>query len=120
MRAQGVRRLIALGTTSIKDPNDKFSAQFSIIINGIAVVARTAYKDFVAIGEVIRKEASDLDWTIVRVPILTNQESKTHIPGYVGDGHTGIYLSRPAFAAFVVDELKENKWINRSPLLSNA
>src|SRR5262249_3123860 len=61
MRSQGVHRLIALGTTSMKDPNDKSNVPFSILIGGIAVFARTAYKDVVAIGEVIRKEANDLD-----------------------------------------------------------
>ena len=120
MRAQAVRRLIALGTSSIKDPNDKFSYQFYSLVTGIAVLAHTAYKDVVAIGDVIRNEGSDLDWTIVRVPLLTNQDCKEYVAGYVGDGRTSLSLSRAAFAAFLLNELKENNWVQKAPLLSNA
>ena len=120
MRAHSIRRLIALGTSSIKDPNDKFSYQFSLLINGIAVFARTAYKDIVAIGDVIRNEGTDLDWTIIRVPLLTSEESQEYVAGYVGDGYTSVCLSRAAFATFVLNELKENQWVQKAPLLSNA
>ena len=119
MHRHGVTRLIALGTTSIKDPNDKFSYQFWVLVNGVAIFARTAYKDVVAIGDAIRSEGADLDWTIARVPVLTDQETKDFVAGYIADGHTKAVLSRAAFASFVVTELKENKWTRKSPLVSN-
>jgi len=120
MRAQGVRRLVALGTGSIKDQNDKFSYGFYTLIAAVAVLAHTAYKDIIAIGDVVRNEGHDLDWTIVRVPVLTDQDCKEYVAGYVGDGCTGLYLSRAAFAAFVLNELRENNWVRKAPLLSNA
>jgi putative NADH-flavin reductase len=119
MHKYNVKRIIALGTSSIKDPNDKFSYQFWFLVTGVATLAHTAYKDVVAIGNVIRQDGEDLDWTIVRVPIFTDQETKEFVAGYIGDGQTKAFLSRAAFAAFVISELRESKWTKKSPLLSN-
>lgn len=117
MLAHNVTRLIALGTASIKDPNDKFNYQFWILVNAVATFARNAYKDVVAIGETIRGEGAELEWTIARVPVLTDKESKEVVAGYVGDGKTKTTLSRAAFAAFVIDELDKNEWIKKAPLV---
>ena len=55
MKAHDVNRLIALGTPSQPDPHDTFSAKFRALVTGVAVFARTAYKDMAAIGNVIRE-----------------------------------------------------------------
>jgi len=121
MKQKGVPRLIALGTPSITDPADKFSLKMSAIVTGVATFARTAYKDVVAIGNTIREDGGNhLDWTIGRVPILTSSQSEEYIAGYVGDGKTGIYLSRNAFATFVLDELERDDWVHKAPLISSA
>jgi putative NADH-flavin reductase len=119
MHTHHVTRLIALGTTSIEDPSDKFSYKFWILVNGVATVARNAYKEFVEIGKVIREEGSDLDWTVVRVPVLTDQKKNQVVAGYVGDGKTGVSLSRAALTAFIVGELEHGEWIHKAPLISN-
>ena len=86
MHKMDVKRLIALGTASIKDPNDKFNFAFWVLVNGVKTVAYNSYKDVVAIGDTIRGDGKDLVWTIVRVPLLTSADSKERIAGYVGDG----------------------------------
>ncbi|KAG2049859.1 NAD-P-binding protein [Suillus hirtellus] len=113
-----VRRLLALGTPSITDPSDKFSLRMSIIVNGVATLARTAYEDVVAIGETIRTQGNDLDWTIVRVPLLSGANDKNVVVGYVGDGKTGIWVTRAGFASFVVQELEKNEWVKKAPLIT--
>ncbi|KAG6857606.1 hypothetical protein H0H87_010174 [Tephrocybe sp. NHM501043] len=117
MHQQAIKRLICLGTTSITDPADKFNLAFSILVNGVALGARNAYKDVVAIGQNVRTHGADLDWTIVRVPLLTSQETEETLAGYVGDGRTSTWLSRAGFAAFVVDEIKKKNWVQKAPLL---
>lgn len=119
MHTHNVTRLIALGTASIRDPNDKFSYQFWTLINGVALLARNAYKDVVAIGKVIRDDGNDLDWTVVRVPVLTNQENKDVVAGYVGDGKVKTSLSRAALAYFMIEELQHGEWIKKAPLISH-
>ncbi|KAH7883949.1 NAD-P-binding protein [Phlebopus sp. FC_14] len=119
MRRHRVSRLLALGTPSITDPRDKFSLRMSIIVAGVKTLAYHAWKDMVAIGETIRTEGDTLDWTIVRVPLLYNSDSKEFVAGYVGDGKTGMWLSRAAFAAFTLQELTEKEWVKAAPLVTS-
>jgi len=71
------------------------------------------------VGEVIRTKGDALDWTIVRLPILTNIDSEEVVAGHVGDGKTGIYLSRKAYAAFTVHEVEKKEWVKEAPLISS-
>jgi NAD(P)-dependent dehydrogenase (short-subunit alcohol dehydrogenase family) len=135
MHKKNVKRLVVLGTASITDPHDKFDVgthlriacvmltgiqyKFWTLVAGVMLGARGAYNDMLAIGETIRGPGNDLEWTIVRVPILTNQESKDVIAGYVGDGKMTIWVSRAAFAFFVVEELDKNEWVKKAPLISS-
>lgn len=120
MKARNVKRLIALGTASMKDEHDKFSLEFSVLVGGVAIFAHNAYKDVVAIGETIRAAPpEELVWTIARVPLLTEKPETDVIAGYVGDGKTRTKLSRAAFAAFVLRELEENEWCGKAPLISS-
>lgn len=122
MHKHHVPRIFALGTASITDPQDKFSLQFSILVNGVATVAHNAYRDVVAIGETIRTQGKDLDWTIVRAPLLTDQDNKDVIAGYVGDGKTHTHLARVGFASFIVKEIQAvtPAWIKKAPLICSA
>ncbi|KAG6919568.1 hypothetical protein DXG01_004231 [Tephrocybe rancida] len=120
MRQQGINRLICLGTPSIQDPTDGFSFVVSLMRNVVAIAARPAYKDLVAIGNTVRTQGADLEWTIVRVPILTNQESESVVAGYVGDGRTNMWLSRAGYAKFVIDEIEKKDWVRKAPLICTA
>ncbi|GJE87866.1 NAD(P)-binding protein [Phanerochaete sordida] len=119
MKRHGVRRLILLGTTSIKDANDHFSVVFKTLVAGVGVFAHGAYKDFVAIGELVRSESVGLDWTIGRVPVLTSGEDKSVVVGYVGDKHRKPVLTRTAFASWVLEELEKGEWVGKAPLITS-
>ncbi|KAI0292247.1 NAD(P)-binding protein [Multifurca ochricompacta] len=121
MRSAGVKRLIALGTPSIRDENDKFSIIYSAMITAFSLVASSAYKDIVAVGDVIRA-SEDIDWTLVRVPTLKNEKNREVLVGYIGDGSAGgrYTLARLGFATFVLKELENAKWIRRAPLITSA
>lgn len=122
MRRQGVKRLIALGTPSIKDEqNDKSSVVYSMMVTAVAYGARSAYKDIVAVGEVIRA-CEDIDWTIVRVPVLKNETNREVRVGYIGDdgAGAGYTLARLGFAVFVLRELEKGEWIRRAPLVTSV
>jgi len=118
MVAHGVKRLIALGTPSMTDPHDKQSLKWSLIVGGIKTLVPTVYSDIVGIGNIIRTEGDTLDWTIVRVPFLTNSSNRNVVAGYVGDGKTGTTLSRVGFATFVLQELAKNEWVKEAPLVT--
>lgn len=118
MVAHGVKRLIALGTPSITDPHDKQTLKWTLIVGGLKILVPTVYSDIVGVGNIIRTEGDVLDWTIVRVPFLTNSSGRDVVAGYVGDGKTGTTLSRLGFATFVLQELAENKWVKKAPLIT--
>lgn len=126
MRESGVKRLIALGTPSITDENDGFSLTYKAMVHGIALYAPNAYKDIVKVGEVLRganegvESGNEIEWTIVRVPVLTSSNNREVVAGYIGDGKTGVTLARAGFAAFVAGELLAGEWIREAPLLTSA
>jgi len=119
MRERDVKRLILLGTASNTDDNDKPSLVFRGLVLGVDLFAHNAYKDIVAIGNIVRADPDAL-WTLARVPILTNDNSTSYHAGYIGDGTTATRLSRKAFGAFVVNELSKNEWIRKAPLISSV
>lgn len=119
MHKHDIKRIIVLGTASIVDNHDKPSLKFKLLVRGVSTLAHNAYTDIVAVGETIRTEGADLEWTIVRVPFLTNKDTKGVIAGYIGDG-AGTVLARRAYAAFSVAEIEKREWVQKAPLISNA
>ncbi|KAF8802666.1 NAD(P)-binding protein [Phlegmacium glaucopus] len=119
MNKYNVKRIILLGTASITDSKDKPSWIFKLLVAGVRLAAHTAYLDIVAVGEVIRTRGDALDWTIVRVPLLTDRESEGVVAGHIGDGKTGTHLSRKAYAAFTVHEVEKREWVKEAPLISS-
>ncbi|KII86386.1 hypothetical protein PLICRDRAFT_700446 [Plicaturopsis crispa FD-325 SS-3] len=117
MKVHDVKRLVALGTASIRDPHDKSTLRWESLIKGVQLTAPNAYADIVAVGDTIRGDA-DVVWTIVRVPILSNGLSREVVAGYTGDGKTGYTLARVGFGVFVVGELERNEWVKKAPLIS--
>jgi putative NADH-flavin reductase len=61
MRELSVRRIILLGTASMKDPNDKFSLEFWTLVNGVALFAHNAYKVCQMISQVCLSRSLTLD-----------------------------------------------------------
>lgn len=121
MKKQDVKRLIMLGVPSMKDEHDKFSLAVSTMVTCVRTFAPNSYKDVVAIGETIRAaDPHELVWTIARVPFLTDREDRSVVAGYIGDGKVGVRLPRPAFAAFMLGELEQNKWCHKAPLISSS
>lgn len=122
MQEKNITRLIALGTASNKDPNDKPSFKFWTLVSGVATFAHHAYADVVALGETIRG-TEGLMYTLGRVPLLssgTTDKDRKYVAGYIGDGKTSVWLPRLAYAVFVTEELEKNEWVRKSPLITGA
>ncbi|KAF9567929.1 NAD(P)-binding protein [Agrocybe pediades] len=120
MNKHQVKRFILLSTASSADPHDKFSWKYAALVRTIRTLAHSAYAEIVACGEVVRSKGEALDWTLVRVPFLTNADTEGVVAGYVGDGKVGMTLSRKALAAFMVGEVEKREWVQKAPMISNA
>ncbi|KAH8920931.1 NAD(P)-binding protein [Atractiella rhizophila] len=113
---KGCKRFISLGTISIPDEEDGVDLRYKALILGVRTGAPHAYSDILAIGRTFESH-KDLDWTIIRVPLLTSSDDKSYIAGYAGKG-PGVHLSRKAFAAFALDEFETPKWVRKRPIVS--
>lgn len=119
MRAAGVRRLVLSAGAGVGDPNDAGGLAGRLIGGLIKLLARRAYEDGLAAAAAIRA-AADLDWTMVRLPMLSDEpggRGSLRI-GYLGEG-TGPRLSREDLAGFMLRELVERRYVRQAPVISN-
>ncbi len=116
MKQQNVRRIIIWAGAGVREPQDKpklIDRFFGLLLN---VLSKNVVADM---QQVVHKvQASDRDWTVVRVPMLTDQPAQgTLIVGYVGDIHSRI--SRADMATFMLKQLTDSSYIRKSPAISN-
>lgn len=117
MRQHAVRRLVVTVGAGIGDPEDSPTLSSRLIDGLVKALARNVYADMLEVARLVRD--SDLDWTMVRVPRLTDQPEKGKLKiAWVGKG-MGISLSRASLAAFLVSQVQDLNYLRRSPALSN-
>ncbi len=117
MRQQNVRRLIMSCGAVVHDPQDK-PGFLDVVFNFIWRHFQTnAFNDMTQVTEKVR--ASDLDWTIVRVPYLTERFSKpgTLRVGYLGD--IGSMITRTDMSNFMLKQLESDTYSRKAPAISN-
>lgn len=118
MQRLGVRRLVATATPSAADPNDAFDLKFKLAVLMIRLSIPSAYHDIVRTAEIIR--ATDLDWTIVRLPLLNSKPKQGRVnAGYLGDGKISLSLTRADLADFLLAQLQDGTFVRKSPVVSN-
>lgn len=116
MQAQGVRRLISTTGAGVHDPQDQ-PGLFDHFMKGLlTVMAGDVLRDSAANVAVLR--ASDLDWTVVRFPRLTDgPHTGKYRVGYLGK-NAGGQISRADGADFVLKELVAGQYIRQMPVVS--
>jgi uncharacterized protein YbjT (DUF2867 family) len=119
MQEHHVGRLVAVSTPSVNDPHDSHSLKRDLMVGMVKRLAGSAYADITGTADVVR--ASDLDWTLVRVQLLTDRPPTGKLAvGHVGDGTVKTLISRGAIVAFVLEQLTDRSWVRRAPLISNG
>lgn len=130
MRQHGVKRILAMGTVSIYQPDDQFSALRSVGITFVKTLFNAAYANIIAIQEVFEKEAGDLDWIVFRlgrIPGGHDEESwnadredgKTFV-GWVGEKGWTMSQKRGALARWLVETAEggAEEWVRKMPAVS--
>ena len=118
MNKYGVRRLIVSSTLSVKDPNDIPDFKVNILVNFVKLTIRSAYEEIISVAEIVRK--FDLDWTILRLTTLNNNPKSGKVRvGYLGKGEVGMRISREDLADFMLKQVKNTKYLQQSPVISN-
>ena len=123
MRKHDVNRLISLTGGGVRDtandqPGFMDKAIVFVMKNLAGKLAKNALLDGIAHREVLTA-AKDIQWTIVRGPMLTEDDAKgSYQVGYVGTVK-GIKLTREDLATFMLDELEQGKYIHEMPFVVN-
>jgi putative NADH-flavin reductase len=129
MRASGVRRIVVVSAAPVGtvpsparpappryDPGDGFLMRH--LLNPIVKVAfRASYADVAQMEDVLR--ASDLDWTVVRPPRLTDKPlTGTYRVAYDQNVRRGLSISRADVAHVMLRVLAEPQTIRRTVSLA--
>ena len=116
MSQHQVRRLIISAGAGVREPQDKpklIDRFFGLVLN---LLSKNVVADMKQVVQMVK--TSDTDWTIVRVPRLTDQPSQpTLLVGYVGDIRS--QLSRADMAAFMLRQIKDDQYLKKAPAISN-
>lgn len=115
MKAQGVRRLVAVTGAGVKDDKDAPSISRTIIRGLMKLVAAKVLQDSEQAYGLIQN--SGLDWTIARVPILVDEGGiQGELTGdYQPSGPTK--MNRKAIAQWMVNEATAAQFVTEAPIL---
>ncbi|MDX1417915.1 MAG: SDR family oxidoreductase [Candidatus Promineifilaceae bacterium] len=117
MDEHGVKRLIISAGAGVEDPNDEPKLINKLISFALRTFNGNVYEDMVRTVDAVRN--SDLDWTIVRVPMLTDDPAKGNVKvAYVGKG-MGSRITRADMAAFMLEQLDDEAYLHKAPAISN-
>ncbi|KAJ7136051.1 hypothetical protein C8R44DRAFT_976767 [Mycena epipterygia] len=121
MRAKGAKRIFALSTPSFSpDPAEEFPLKWSLYQLVPHAMVPQGNAEMVGIAKAVAA-AGDLDWTVFRVPHLT--EESADLPVFAGllgpDFKGGLNLSRASIAVWILKEIEERKWVKKAPMISN-
>jgi putative NADH-flavin reductase len=117
MKKHGVKRLILSAGAGVGDPGDAPKLFNKLINVALKATARNVYEDMVKTVDLVRQ--SGLEWTVVRVPRLTDgpQTGQVRV-GMVGKG-TGANLTRADMAQFMLKQIDDGQHLRKAPAISN-
>jgi putative NADH-flavin reductase len=117
MRQHGVRRLIQSAGAGVRDPHDTPTLVHAFFGGLTRLLSPNVVADMAQVVDKVRH--SGLDWTIVRVPMLTDDPATGRVrSGYVGKD-IGTRLARADLAAFMLKQLDTMTYVGQAPAISS-
>ncbi len=117
MQKLGVHRLLVVTDRDVRDAEDQptWAQRFSAWLKSL--IASDLQADNWTTAAQVR--ASDLDWTLVRVPRLVDEMARRPAQaGYLGP-KSGRTLERSALAAFLLQQIDRPEYVRQAPLLTH-
>jgi len=117
MRDKGVKRLIFMTGAGVSTPGDQPRLINHIIKFSLKMLSGKVLKQSELAVKSVR--SSNIQWTVVRVPMLTDAKHTGQCRvGMVGI-NTGPRVSRANAADFILKQLTDNTYIHESPVVSD-
>lgn len=117
MDMYGVKRLVSLSGSSVHVPQDKPRLVNRLIKFYTQATTGSLLKD--AEQQFMALQNSDVDWVVVRGPILTEgPHTGTYRIGWAGV-NTGIRVSRANVADFMLKQVTDRTYLRQAPLISD-
>jgi hypothetical protein len=117
MEQNNVQRLIVATGAGVADPNDKPQLIGRLFGLALRLFAKHVLADSQGMVSIIQN--SNLNWTLTRAPRLNDKPGTGQIKvGYAGQG-PGTQLSRADFAQFMLEQIRDDTWSRRAPMLSS-
>lgn len=122
MKAESVRRIIAISTFSVHDPKDKPSVVRWLLTTMMWAMAHRVWKTIIDIASVFDADGDRLDWTLFRVGFLSNGTAGKTVDGYIGDGTLGFSVNRADIAEWTLEQAATSppKHVRAKPGISSA
>ena len=118
MVKRNVKRLICSTGAGVEAPQDEPTFMHKAISSLLKLVSRDILENSLRGAEIVRE--SNLDWTIARAPMLTDEGRKNgYRISFVGLT-LGRTLSRENFAEFMLDLAESGEWVGQMPAASDA
>lgn len=117
MHQFGVKRIIISAGAGVGDPDDKPGFVNQLINMLLKVSAKNVYEDMLKTVTIVR--SSDRDWTVVRVPMLTDGPKTGQVKvGLVGKG-MGSRISRADLANYMLSQTRSIEQVRKAPVISH-
>jgi len=116
MEKYGVRRIIAVSTFGAGDSRPRVGRLARALLFGFVLRSEVADKEAME----ARLSESDLDWTVVRVGVLTDGPARGAWRAADDDSILGMgRIARADVAAFMLAQLESRVWLRRKPAIMN-
>jgi putative NADH-flavin reductase len=113
--AHGIRRLVTVTGNIACAPEEDHAAGMRVSHGLMGLFAHRILKD--ADDHLARLYASDLDWTVVRSPVMTSSDGTSYV---LNRKVFALSVSRHAVAHALVDLAENREWLQAAPFIHNA
>jgi putative NADH-flavin reductase len=117
MKLFQIKRYILTTGLNVDTPQDKKSDRTAAATEWMKINYPETTSDKQAEWEILNE--SDLDWTLVRLPLIELTENKNQISINQIDC-AGEKISATSLANFLAEQLEDKSWYRQSPFISNA
>jgi putative NADH-flavin reductase len=118
MQAAGVRRFVGISGAGIDVPGDHKWPRDRLISALIQRVGGAVVQDKPV--EYAVWAASGLDWTLVRPPRLVDGEATRRVEHHASTSPRRASITRADLATFLVDQVDDDTYVHRAPLVAGA